>query len=55
MGPPPAKDSYLNIANIISAAEYAHADAIHSDRRFFFFLWRRPSIYFMTWPPRCSR
>jgi acetyl-CoA carboxylase biotin carboxylase subunit len=29
IGPPPAKDSYLNIANIISAAEIAHADAIH--------------------------
>src|SRR4029078_1117269 len=28
-GPPPAKDSYLNIANIISAAEITHADAIH--------------------------
>ena len=29
IGPPPATDSYLNIANIISAAEIAHADAIH--------------------------
>ncbi len=29
IGPPPAKDSYLNIANIISAAEISHADAIH--------------------------
>ena len=29
IGPPPAKDSYLNIANIISAAEITHADAIH--------------------------
>ncbi len=29
IGPPPAKDSYLNIANIISAAEIVHADAIH--------------------------
>ncbi|MCM8557396.1 acetyl-CoA carboxylase biotin carboxylase subunit [Sphingomicrobium sediminis] len=29
IGPPPATDSYLNIANIISAAEVTHADAIH--------------------------
>jgi len=29
IGPPAASDSYLNIANIISAAEITHADAIH--------------------------
>jgi len=29
IGPPPATESYLNIPNIISAAEIAHADAIH--------------------------
>src|SRR4028118_2242725 len=29
IGPPPAADSYLNIPNIISAAEIVHADAIH--------------------------
>src|SRR4026208_1108067 len=29
IGPPPAGESYLNIANIISAAEISHADAIH--------------------------
>ncbi|MDG5749711.1 acetyl-CoA carboxylase biotin carboxylase subunit [Qipengyuania sp. XHP0211] len=29
IGPPSATDSYLNIANIISAAEIAEADAIH--------------------------
>ena len=29
IGPPAAKDSYLNIPAIISAAEIAHADAIH--------------------------
>lgn len=29
IGPPPPADSYLNIPNIISAAEIAHADAIH--------------------------
>ena len=29
IGPPAAKDSYLNIPNIISAAEISHADAIH--------------------------
>ena len=29
IGPPPATDSYLNIPNIISAAELTHADAIH--------------------------
>lgn len=29
IGPPPAKDSYLNIASIIAAAEITGADAIH--------------------------
>ncbi|MBW0144568.1 acetyl-CoA carboxylase biotin carboxylase subunit [Sphingomicrobium clamense] len=29
IGPPPAGESYLNIPNIISAAEVTHADAIH--------------------------
>lgn len=29
IGPPAARDSYLNMAAIISAAEIAHADAIH--------------------------
>src|SRR5436309_3277662 len=29
IGPPPARDSYLNIPNIISAATIAGADAIH--------------------------
>ncbi len=29
IGPPPASESYLNAANIISAAEIAHCDAIH--------------------------
>ena len=29
IGRPPANDSYLNIPNIISAAEIVHADAIH--------------------------
>jgi acetyl-CoA carboxylase biotin carboxylase subunit len=29
IGPPAARDSYLNIASIISAAEIVHADAIH--------------------------
>jgi acetyl-CoA carboxylase biotin carboxylase subunit len=29
IGPPPATDSYLNVPNIISAAEVVHADAIH--------------------------
>jgi acetyl-CoA carboxylase biotin carboxylase subunit len=29
IGPAPSKDSYLNIANIISAAEITNADAIH--------------------------
>ncbi len=29
IGPPAAKDSYLNMAAIISAAEITHADAIH--------------------------
>ncbi len=29
IGPPPAGDSYLNIPNIIAAAEIAQADAIH--------------------------
>lgn len=29
IGPPPGKDSYLNIPNIIAAAEITNADAIH--------------------------
>src|SRR5213595_4074383 len=29
IGPPPAIESYLNIPNIISAAQIVHADAIH--------------------------
>jgi acetyl-CoA carboxylase biotin carboxylase subunit len=29
IGPPPSRDSYLNIANIISAAEITNSDAIH--------------------------
>ena len=29
IGPPPAAESYLNVAAIISAAEISHADAIH--------------------------
>lgn len=29
IGPAPAKDSYLNVAAIIAAAEISHADAIH--------------------------
>jgi acetyl-CoA carboxylase, biotin carboxylase subunit len=29
IGPPPSRDSYLSIANIISAAEITNADAIH--------------------------
>lgn len=29
IGPPPSKDSYLNMQNIISAAEITNADAIH--------------------------
>ncbi|HEX8256017.1 MAG TPA: acetyl-CoA carboxylase biotin carboxylase subunit [Allosphingosinicella sp.] len=29
IGPPPANESYLNVPNIISAAEIAHVDAIH--------------------------
>ena len=29
IGPPPSKQSYLNIPNIIAAAEITNADAIH--------------------------
>ena len=29
IGPPPSRQSYLNIAQIISAAEITNADAIH--------------------------
>src|ERR1043166_3415729 len=29
IGPPPSKDSYLSMANIIAAAEITNADAIH--------------------------
>ena len=29
IGPPPSRESYLNMANIIAAAEITNADAIH--------------------------
>ncbi|MBL4624721.1 MAG: acetyl-CoA carboxylase biotin carboxylase subunit, partial [Flavobacteriales bacterium] len=29
IGPPPSRDSYLDIARVISAAEITNADAIH--------------------------
>jgi acetyl-CoA carboxylase, biotin carboxylase subunit len=29
IGPPPSKDSYLNMVRIIAAAEITNADAIH--------------------------
>ena len=29
IGPPPSRDSYLNMANIIAAAEITNSDAIH--------------------------
>ena len=29
IGPPPSADSYLNMANIMAAAEITNADAIH--------------------------
>ena len=31
IGPPPSKDSYLKIANIIAAAEITNADAINPE------------------------
>ncbi len=34
IGPPPSKDSYLNIPNIIAAAEITNSDAIHPGYRF---------------------
>ena len=35
IGPPASKDSYLNIPNIISAAELTNADAIHPGYGFY--------------------
>ena len=35
IGPPPSRDSYLNIPNIIAAAEITNADAIHPGYGFF--------------------
>ena len=29
IGPPPAKDSYLNVASIVSACEISGAEAVH--------------------------
>ena len=34
IGPPPARDSYLNIPQILSAATIAGVDAIHWDSEF---------------------
>src|SRR3546814_11720762 len=34
LGPPSVTDSYLNIPNIIAAAEITHADAIHPGNGF---------------------
>ena len=33
IGPPPSDKSYLNIANVVSAAQITHADAIHPGLR----------------------
>ena len=35
IGPPPAKESYLNIPRIIAAGEITNADAIHPGYRIF--------------------
>ncbi|MCX7900199.1 MAG: acetyl-CoA carboxylase biotin carboxylase subunit, partial [Methylocystis sp.] len=61
IGPPPAKDSYLKIANIISAAEVADVDAIHpgygflAENAHFAEICKNCNIHFIGPPPESIR
>ncbi|MGA8941043.1 MAG: acetyl-CoA carboxylase biotin carboxylase subunit [Acidobacteriaceae bacterium] len=61
IGPPPSKDSYLNVPAVISAAEIAGADAIHpgygllSENANFAEVCRVSNIKFIGPPPEVTR
>ena len=61
IGPPPSKDSYLNVPAVISAAEIAGADAIHpgygllSENAAFAEVCRASNIKFIGPPPEVTR
>ena len=61
IGPPPSKDSYLNIPSVISAAEIAGADAVHpgygllSENANFAEVCRASNIKFIGPPPEVTR
>src|SRR6202789_990747 len=61
IGPPPAKDSYLNVPAVISAAEIVGADAIHpgygmlSENANFAEVCRASNIKFIGPPPEVTR
>ena len=61
IGPPPSRDSYLNIPSVISAAEIAGADAVHpgygllSENANFAEVCRASNIKFIGPPPEVTR
>ena len=61
IGPPPSRDSYLNVPAVISAAEIAGADAIHpgygllSENANFAEVCRASNIKFIGPPPEVTR
>ena len=61
IGPPPSKDSYLNVPAVISAAEIAGADAVHpgygllSENAAFAEVCRASNIKFIGPPPEVTR
>jgi len=61
IGPPPSKDSYLNVPAVISAAEIAGADAIHpgygllSENANFAEVCRASNVKFIGPPPEVTR
>jgi acetyl-CoA carboxylase biotin carboxylase subunit len=61
IGPPPSKDSYLNVPAVISAAEIAGADAVHpgygllSENASFAEVCRASNIKFIGPPPEVTR
>src|ERR1700678_2939373 len=61
IGPPPSRDSYLNVPAVISAAEIAGADAVHpgygllSENANFAEVCRASNIKFIGPPPEAAR